>query len=286
MEIQKYEVLLKAVQYGSFSKTALAMDYTQSAITHIIRSIEKDWGVKLFVRGYAGVTLTPEGERLLPLIQTAYDAELRIQEEIDAIRGLRGGMIRIGTFASVSMHYLPGVIQDFVKFYPNVGFKILREHYTVVEKWLLDGTVDVAFIPEPLDDRLERTPILRDKYQVVLPVGHPLAEKAVIDPKDLENEPFIMLDEGENNEFERLAQDLGITLNIRHWVKDDPSILFMVRQGLGVSILHELFLQDNSDDIVIRDLSTPVYRETMIAYLPKAKRSVIIKAFLKHLEVL
>lgn len=91
MEIQKYEVLLNAVEYGSFSKTAQAMDYTQSAITHIIRGIEKEWGVKLFARSYSGVTLTPEGKHLLPLIQEAYEAELRIQEEIQVLRGLKGG---------------------------------------------------------------------------------------------------------------------------------------------------------------------------------------------------
>lgn len=286
MEIQKYEVLLKAVQYGSFSKTAQALDYTQSAITHIIHGIEKEWGVKLFNRGYAGVTLTAEGQRLLPLIQTAYDAELRIQEEIDTILGLQGGIIRIGAFTSISMHYLPKVIQDFSKLYPNVGFKIMREHYTVIEKWLLEDIVDVGFLPEPMDERLERKPILRDKYQVVLPIGHPLAEKKVVDCKDLEKESFIMLDEGERNEFEQLAQDRNITLNTRYWIKDDPTIIFMVRQGLGVSVLHELFLQGNFDHIVIRDLAEPVYRETMAACLPRSKRTPIIKAFLKHLESL
>lgn len=284
MEIQKYEVLLRAAACGSFSKTALAMDYTQSAITHIIHSIEKEWGIKLFDRGYAGVTLTPEGQRLLPHIQAAYEAELRIQEEIEAIRGLQSGIIRIGTFASISMHYLPGVIQAFGKQYPNVSFKIFREHYTVVEKWLLEGTVDIGFMPEPMDERLQRFPILRDKFQVVLPEDHPLTTKPKIDPSDLEDDPFIMLDEGERNEFERFAQDLDLTLNVRYWVKDDPSILFMVRQGLGISVLHELFLKGNDSGIVIRDLSIPVYRETMAAYRPQAKRSAILKAFLKHLE--
>lgn len=286
MEIQKYEVLLNAVEYGSFSKTAQAMDYTQSAITHIIRGIEKEWGVKLFARSYSGVTLTPEGKHLLPLIQEAYEAELRIQEEIQVLRGLKGGMVRIGTFASVSMHYLPGVIQDFIAQYPNVGFQIFRDHYTVIEQWLLDGVVDIAFVPEPLDEQLERFPILRDKYQVVLPKEHPLTAKETIALDDLKQEPFIMLDEGDKNEFVRLMQELKLDLNVKYWVKDDASIVYMVRQGLGISILHELFLRGYSEGIEIRDLAMPVYRETMVAYLPRAKRSAATKAFLRHLGVI
>lgn len=289
VDTQKYEVFLKVVQYGSFSKTALAMDYTQSGITHIIHSLEKAWGVTLFSKGYSGVALTPEGEHLLPLIRQICDAETKLQEEIGTLNGQQNTVVRIGTFSSVSIQYLPRVLQQFKQNYPNVGFKIYRGHYVEVERWLLNGEVDIGILPEPINAKLERKPILRDKLQVVLPHGHPLAEKPAIEAKDLEGEPFIMLDEGEDNEFEQFAQDVGVTLDIRYWIKDDHSVISMVENGLGISILHELFLQvlkNREYSVEIRDFVQPVYRDNMVAYLPHRKRSQMFKVLLKHLGAL
>lgn len=285
LDISKYEVILKINQYGSLSKAAQAMDYTQAAVTHIVQQMEKSWNVQLFYRSYTGVSLTSEGKRLLPLLQDAINAEYRIQREIDDIQNNR--RVVIGAFASISTQILPTVIRQFEEQYPDVEFEIRRGHYTQIEQWVLDGEVDIGFFPEPIPEKLCYEPFISDSLQAVIPIGHPLSKKETIDIKDLKDEPFIMLSMGkEKHEIEQIAQESGVSFNIHYWVKDDSSVMAMVECGLGISILHELFLRRNSYNVVIRNLTQPTHRDIMVVYRPETKRSPIIKAFLKSLRMM
>ena len=86
--IQKYMALIKAVEYGSFTKAAEALDYTQSGISRMISDLEKEWKVSLLERDRSGVRLTSDGLKLLPYAQSDCVDSQKLQLQADELNGL------------------------------------------------------------------------------------------------------------------------------------------------------------------------------------------------------
>ena len=96
--VQKYMAFIKTVEYGSFTKAAEILNYSQSAVSRMINDLEKEWNVTLLERNRTGVKLTSDGMKILPIAQSVCREFERLQEQIDEINGLQSGLIRIGTF--------------------------------------------------------------------------------------------------------------------------------------------------------------------------------------------
>ena len=111
--IQKYKALLKTVEYGSFTKAAEALRYTQSGVSRMIQDLEREWEITLFDRSRGGLHLTKEGQALLPHLQRIVNEEEKMLQQIYALKNIETGTIRIGTFSSVATHWLPNIIKRF-----------------------------------------------------------------------------------------------------------------------------------------------------------------------------
>jgi DNA-binding transcriptional LysR family regulator len=112
----------------------------------MISDLEKEWKLSLLERSRAGVKLTSDGHKLLPHAQRVCDEYEKMQVQVDNLNGLQSGLIRIGTFSSVATHWLPNIIKQFQKDYPNVDYELLLGDYTEIEEWTLDGRVDFGFL--------------------------------------------------------------------------------------------------------------------------------------------
>ena len=149
MNIQKYAAFLKTVEYGSFTKAAESLSYSQSGISRMIADLEKEWEVSLLERGRGGVRLTSDGITLLPYVKrlcTEYDS---LQRQVNEMKGLQTGLIRIGTLTSVATHWLPNIIRKFHADYPNIEYELISGEYIEVEEWILEGRVDCGFLRLP-----------------------------------------------------------------------------------------------------------------------------------------
>ena len=147
VNVAKYRTLAAAVELGSLTKAAERMGCTQSAVSHSIESLEKELGFSLIRRSRAGVSLTAEGEKLWPGVTGLLNSAERLSQLASSIRGLDSGLVRIGAFTSVAVHWLPSVLKEFQTDFPNVEFRLLNGDYNDVEQWLSDGSVDIGFWP-------------------------------------------------------------------------------------------------------------------------------------------
>ena len=118
MESSKFFALLKAVEYGSLTKAADELGYTQAGLTHMMNRLEKEIGITLLQRTKAGVSLTADGEELLPLIQNFTEQGLELEKAIKSVKESNDAIIRIASYASVTNHWLPVVISKFQKVFP------------------------------------------------------------------------------------------------------------------------------------------------------------------------
>jgi DNA-binding transcriptional LysR family regulator len=284
LNIQKYEAFLKTVEYGSLTKAARELGYTQSAISHMLNALEKEWGVTLLTRDRSGVDITSDGLQLLPLVRNICNANRELITKIGELHGLESGIIRIGTFTSVSVHWLPNMIKTFQSEYPKIDFELLHGDYTEIENWIMEGRADCGFLRLPTRAGLESIFLEQDRLMVILPEQHPLADCKHFPISKLSDEPFILLEVGSENEITEIFETNGIRPNVRFTARDDYAIISMVESGLGISILPELVLHRTPYKIVKKELDTPAYRKLGIVLKDTRHASPAVKRFLDYLH--
>ena len=284
MNIQKYMAFVKTVEYGSFTKAAEILNYSQSGISRMINDLEKDWKVTLLERGKAGVKLTSDGLRLLPYAKNVCSEYEKLLMQVDEIGGLQSGLIRIGTFSSVATHWLPNIIKAFQTDYPNIDYELLLGDYTEIEEWIITGRVDCGFIRLPVRHDLETIFLEQDKLLAILPQNHPLTNLEKIPVAALCNEPFMLLEKGAKAEVSEIFERCNLTPNTHFTTWDDYSIMSMVESGLGISILPQLILKRTPYKIVAKELDVPAYRNIGLALRNKKTASLAVKRFLDYLQ--
>ena len=195
--MNRYTALQKIVELGSFSKAAAALGYTQSSMSQMIASLEHELSIKLLNRSRSGVRLTLEGAELYPYIERSIYQHLAVQEKAKEIRGLETGMIRFGTLASISAHWMPHLLKAFQSQHPGVEFVIHQGDYTSIQEWIKTGAVDFGFVSPKAVSELEHIVLKEGPMVAVLPEKHPLAAHEAIPLETLAAEPFILLEEAD-----------------------------------------------------------------------------------------
>lgn len=284
MNIQKYMAFVKTVEYGSFTKAAEILNYSQSGISRMINDLEKEWKVVLLERGKSGVKLTSDGMKLLPYAKNVCMEYEKLQMEVDELNGLQSGLIRIGTFSSVATHWLPNIIKEFQKTYPGIDYELLLGDYTEIEEWILDGRVDCGFLRLPTCPEFETIFLEQDRLLAILPEQHPLAHLEKFPVVALCDEPFMLLEKGAKAEVSEIFERCNLTPKVHFTTWDDYAIMSMVESGLGISILPELILKRVPYGIIAKELDVPAYRNIGIALRSKKKASLSVKRFLDYLQ--
>src|SRR3954452_23031873 len=119
LDLRRLTVFHEVAERGSFSGAALALDYTQSVVSHHVAQLERELGVTLFERGRRPVRLTPAGaprDRLTGSIlcgMSAAEADMR------ALAGMESGLVRIGAFLSACAGFVPAAMGAFAAAHPD-----------------------------------------------------------------------------------------------------------------------------------------------------------------------
>lgn len=245
MDTVKLAALLTAAELGSISKAAEALGYTQSGVTHIINSLEEEAGFPLLVRGNRGVRFTAEGERLAPFIREVVQAAATLAQEAALTRGLERGTVRVGTYSSISLRWMPRILEAFQERYPGIAVELLEGNGPEMEEWLSTGRIDIAFTSLQPHFNFETIRIQDDPMMAVLPRTHPMANAEVFPVGRFKGEPFLVYMTSSNQPDEDLARAMriaGIPKKAKLSSNFDVTILSMVEHNLGVTIMPKLIL--------------------------------------------
>lgn len=283
MNLQKYFAFVQTVEYGSFTKAAEMLHYSQSGISRMIADLEKEWGMALLERGKNGVKPTSDGLTLLPYAQNLCAAFDKLQMQADALGGVQSGLIRIGTFSSVATHWLPNIIKEFQKDYPNIDYELLLGDYTEIEEWIHTGRVDCGFLRLPTHPEFETVFLEEDKLMAILPEEHPLRDCDKFPVTALCNEPFMLLEKGAKAEISEIFERNGLTPNVKFTTWDDYAVMSMVESGLGIAILPQLILKRVPYRILAKELDVPAYRRIGLALRDSKTASLAVKRFIEYL---
>ncbi len=284
MNIHKYQAFVKTVKYGSFTRAGELLGYTQSAVSRMVADLEKEWNVTLLERGKNNLKLTSDGLEILPYAQKLCSEYEKMQMQIDALHGLDKGIIRIGTFSSVATHWLPNIIKEFQKDYPNIEYELLLGDYTEIEEWIMEGRVDCGFLRLPTVKPMDSIFLERDELKAIIPKSHKLAGADIFPLEKLCKEPFMLLEKGARAEISELFDKHGLSPDVRFTTWDDYAVMSMVESGLGVSILPQLILKRVPYDIVAKSLDVEAYREIGFCVRDMKSISVAVQRFMEYLQ--
>ncbi|NLY87081.1 MAG: LysR family transcriptional regulator [Clostridiales bacterium] len=282
MPINKHKVFLKVAAIKNISRVAEEMNYTQSAISHTIKALETELGVKLFVRSKTGVTLTAVAEELLPLFQNIVRDEQILTQTTSEYAGCERGTLNIGAFTSVSLHWMPRIIRKINDRYPAV--KVIQSHmvYGGIEEGLNSGALDIGFLTSKLKTDLTFTPLYMDEYCVVVHKNHKFASWERVPLEALDGEALIIMDEQDG--AKEAYDSLQIVQSIKnpvvaHIVNEDMLAIPLVEENIGISILPKLILDTVKTDAVIKRFAIPRYREIGIATNPRIPTTPLATMF-------
>ncbi|WP_342555678.1 LysR substrate-binding domain-containing protein [Paenibacillus sp. FSL R7-0652] len=284
MSLIKYEILNTVVEYGSLTKASEVLNITQSAVSHAITSLESDCGFSLLHRSRAGVRVTAEGERILGYTREIIRWAELMNQEISLIRGAEIGTVRIGTFASVSTQWLPGILKQFRLHHPGIEIKLWEGDYAEIENWLASGAIDLGFLSLGESTPFETITLQKDRMMCILPLDHDLASEESVSFELLLEQPFILPKWGGDNEIERLIRQHAAKLNVVYEVAEDQAIMAMVQSGLGISLLPEMVLQNHTHSLAIVPLAGDPYRMIGLACASLRNLSPAARRYIEEVQ--
>ena len=247
MESKKLEALLMAVDLGSFTKAAEVLGYTQSGLTHMMNSLEKEVGFTLLERGRSGVRLTEEGERIAPAVREFLQANARLDSVIEQVASSRTEIIRVSAYASIAMHWLPGIIQRFR------------------EELLAQGKMDAILVSPQDEGQYEWVHLADDPMFAVLPKDFDTQGMTAFPLAAFEARDFIMPSQGFDKDIMRIFNRIGVKPHILPTWVDDPTVISMVSHGLGVSMMTELTVRGRTDGVKLLPVEPASSRELGLA---------------------
>ena len=265
--ISRYGIFCRVVEQGSFTRAAAVCGYSQSAVSQNVKALEQETGVTLLRRQKDGVQLTQDGAEFYPYIQAVFQAEQALERKRQETMGLQNSVIRIGTFTSVSRNLLPPKRKALKQRYPQVRFVLRQGEYTSIPQWIRQGDIDFGFVNQDAVEGLETRLLYEDHMLAVLPQGHPLEQEERLTLRQLSREPLILLDEGEHSVLLDAFRQAGLTPNLAYEVYDDYSILSMVRQGLGISVLYEKVVAGFEQGLSLRPILEAPRRRVALSWL-------------------
>ncbi len=284
MDLKKYRVLLTAVDLGSFTKAAALLDYTPSGVTHMMNALEDKLGFQILTRGKAGVLLTENGERLVPILRELLHLEEDFLQNVSAINGLNTGTIRIGSYSSIAVHWLPQIIKRFQKDYPNIQIKLMEGIRQEVVTWLEERKIDLGFMSYQKGMKFDWIPLKDDSMLAVLPMNHPLAKEKVYPIKNCESEDFIMPACGYDYDVIELFRSAKVFPEIRYETFENYAALSMIECGLGMSFMNQLITKGRICQVAKIPLQPEYHISLGIAVPNTDKLPPAVKKFITYCE--
>jgi DNA-binding transcriptional LysR family regulator len=266
LDVKQLRVLKAVAEHGSFSAAAESLSYTQPAISQQIAALEKQAGTTLVDRGSRGVSLTEAGRTLVEHAEVVLARLSAAEAELEAMRGVRGGRVRMSSFPTAGASILPPAVALFTQRYPDVELSFVEQEPEDAIRKLRAAELEVAIVFEyeglsqPEFDRLyegvELRHLIDDPMYIALPHDHPLARKRRVRLEDFADDVWIQNDcRGPCGRLHLAAcVSAGFEPRIGYESDDYNVVQGLIAAGVGISLLPALALTNLREDIAVRSL--------------------------------
>ena len=237
MTFHQLEIFGAVAEQASITQAARKIKISQPSVSKQLRFLERECGIKLYVKSGRGIKITEEGR----MLHNAAKPILKQMEELRSsfltrVSDARDVALRVGSTPSPGAFFLPGVLKSFVKLHPKIHPTLRTGYPDALKAMVLDGEVDVAVTTiAPSHPEIIEEAIASEGIVAIVSAKHPLATKKSLTESEVGKVPFIMTTDG------RIADEIkkiGLRLNVVMWCESVDLKKAAVEAGLGVGLFY------------------------------------------------
>jgi len=256
VQLQQLSYVLAVAEERHFTRAAATLHLAQPSLSRQIRLLERELGVLLFNRGPGQglVTLTAEGEALLPFIRRVLADVEATSDEARALAGMTRGRLSIGATPSLITRVLAPALVGFHASHPGIELLVVEAGSRQLVHQLASGEVDLALVVLPINDPGVATrPLFDDPLVLAVAPDHPLAGRARVKVSDLNELPLVMFREGYDLRAVTLAacRDAGVEPRLVSQGGEMDGVLAFVAAGLGAAVVPAIAMPAQSTLVAI-----------------------------------
>lgn len=280
LEIRQLRYFVGVVEAGSFTKAAALLNVAQSALSLHVRRMEEGFGTKLLNRHRTGVSVTPSGAKLLERARNILN-EVRLTK-IELTSMIATGEVTIG-IPSGAARVLSGELLEAVKRdFPGVSLKMVEGMSGPLGEWMAAGRFNLAVLYQSADDVARMEVLAYEEFCLVAPPNSTL-QRETLPLAELSAFPLVV--PMRQNNVRRSVADVvaqhGVSLNVRFEVDSLSTIINMVGDGKGYSILTPSAIQKEVRQglvRIVRIVDPVITRAVVLAVNPKDESSPAVLA--------
>ena len=279
------EVFLAVAELGSYRKAADSLGYTQAGISYIINAMEEEMGLKLFVREHGGVSLSANGEEILPWVRQCANSHRLLDQRVGELTKLASGTVRVMSFSSVLVYWIPGIIERFHRDHPGVKIELIScERFEEMEEAVFRREADCGFFLHPVTKPIDLIPLSDEPMMVAMSPDHPLARRKKFPVSELGKHPYIGPPIEHDPGVRALFEEHGIEPLVGFTTQNDYAALALASRNLGYCIYPRLMLQECHFPLKYMELDKPLVWHFGIGTRSLETCSAAARAFIQYSE--
>ncbi|MGF1591577.1 MAG: LysR substrate-binding domain-containing protein [Pleurocapsa sp.] len=286
--LHQLKVFETVARNGSFTRAAEELLITQPTVSSQVKQLTKAIGLPLFEQIGKSLYLTDAGQELLMTCQDIFEKLNNFEIKIADLKGTKQGQLNLAVITTAK-YFVPRLLGPFCQNYPGIDVALQVTNHQEIQERMQMNKDDLYVVSNPHQDiDLTSQPFLNNPLVVVAKKDHPLASQRNIDLKELNDQPFIMREQGSGTR-EAIAQlfaSNNIAVKVKLELGSNEAIKQAISGGLGISVLSEhcLISEGKSGELTILDFQHfPIKRRWFVSYLAGKKLSVIAETFLDYL---
>jgi len=286
--LHQLKVFETVARNGSFTRAAEELLITQPTVSSQVKQLTNSVGLALFEQIGKRLYLTDAGRELLLTCKDIFEKLDNFEIKIADLKGTKQGQLNLAVITTAK-YFVPRLLGSFCQKYPGIDVALQVTNHQEIQQRMLANQDDLYVVSNPSNDiDLATKPFLNNPLVVVARKDHPLANKKNLDLKELNNQPFIMREQGSGTResIVKLLTDNDLAVKVKLELGSNEAIKQAIYGGLGISILSEhcLISEGISGELTVLDFKHfPIKRRWFVAYLAGKKLSVIAETFLDYL---
>lgn len=275
MDYRHLKYFMEVAQQKSFSKAARNLHISQSAISRMIKSLEEELGVTLFIRNAKTVEITAPGTIFYNYAKRCLFVFEHLKSDFENEFKLKQDTIEIGLPPITDAHVFAKLLGEFKRTYPQIAIKLYEHGSKVIESSVQEGIIDVGIICTIPNKDFESFFLSEDEMCVVMPKGYPLEENKEVPMKLLADYPLVLYRDDFNLHDDILTncKKIGFSPRVVFETSQRELMLQTVASGLGVAILPSRLCPRNSETsrVVTRVMTEPRMTHHLYAIWKKGR---------------
>jgi DNA-binding transcriptional LysR family regulator len=282
--LRQMKVFMVVAEHLNFTRAAKALHLSQPAVSMQVKQLEEAVGLPLFDQAGKKILLSEAGREIYQYARTIFQTFEEMDEVIAALKGLGTGHLNIAVASTVN-YFAPRLLAAFSRSYPGIDLHLDVTNRQRLMGLLKSNEIDIVLMGLPPEDiELEYEPFMENPLVVIAPPGHPLEGETKIPIQRLQDEVFIMREEGSGTRLamERFFAEQHIEISTGMQMTRNEAIKQAVRAGMGLGVVstHTIELELETGRLVVLDVAGfPLQRHWYLVYRKSKRLSPSARAF-------